>query len=152
MPRTARKSRAPTGPSQRQLRAGEVIRHALAGLLRQDALDDPLLQAHPVTLSEVRMSPDLRHALCFVESLGGVEAGGVVEALNRSARFLRGRLGSEIQMRFTPDLRFVRDQSFAAAEHMSRLLDDPRIRADLEATDEAASQSQIASVKPSGGS
>ncbi|MDE2356519.1 MAG: 30S ribosome-binding factor RbfA [Alphaproteobacteria bacterium] len=134
MSRPARRGRA-AGPSQRQLRAGEVIRHALVDVLRHETLDDPALQDHPVTVSEVRMSPDLRHAVCFVEPLGGGDATAVVDALNRSARFLRGRLGPLIEMRFTPDLRFLHDESFAAAAHMSALFDDPKVRADLAAPD-----------------
>ncbi len=86
-----------------------------------------------VTLSEVRVSADLKHALCFVEPLGGERAGEVVDALNRSARFLRGQLGRIIEMRFTPDLKFIHDETFNAAAHMSAVLADPRVRRDVEA-------------------
>jgi len=125
--------RAKTGPSQRQLRAGELVRHALVEILRAETLTDPALADASVTISEVRVSPDLKHALCFVEPLGGVKAEAVVEALNRASKFLRGRLGHAIDMRFTPDLKFLHDESFDAADHISRLLDDPRVRRDLEA-------------------
>ena len=125
--------RAPTGPSQRQLRAGELVRHALVEILRAETLTDPALAGASVTISEVRVSPDLKHALCFVEPLGGVKSEAVVEALNRASKFLRGRLGHAIDMRFTPDLKFLHDESFDAADHISRLLDDPRVRRDLEA-------------------
>ena len=87
---------APAGPSQRQLRAGELIRHALVEVLREEDIADPDLEGVSVTVTEVRMSPDLRHAHCFVEPLGGQDAGRVVSALNRHARFLRGRLGRGI--------------------------------------------------------
>ena len=78
------------------------------------------------------MSPDLRHAVCFVEPLGGAHAAEVVAGLNRVSRFLRGRLGHAIAMRFTPDLKFVHDDSFDAAEKINRLLADPRVRRDVE--------------------
>jgi ribosome-binding factor A len=128
--------RAPQGPSQRQLRAGELVRHALVEILREEALSDPALDGVSVTLTEVRMSPDLRHALCFVEPLGGAHAGDVVAGLNRSARFLRGRLGHAVDLKFTPDLKFAHDESFDAAEKMNRLFDDPRVRQDIENPDD----------------
>jgi len=127
---------APAGPSQRQLRAGELIRHALVDILREEDIADPDLAGVSVTLSEVRMSPDLKHAVCFVEPLGGVHAPEVVKALNRHAKFLRGRLGRSIELKFTPDLKFLHDESFDEATRMSRLFDDPRVRRDLEHDDE----------------
>ena len=131
----SRDRRAPAGPTQRQLRAGELVRHALVDILRHETLDDPVLTSVSITLSEVKVSPDLKHAVCFVEPLGGRHAAEVVAALNRAARFLRGRLGHAIELRFTPDLRFVHDDTFEAAEQMDRLLDDPRVRADVEHID-----------------
>src|SRR5579863_2684550 len=124
--------RSDSGPSQRQLRAGELVRHALVEILREEDLQDAALAGVSVTVTEVRMSPDLKHALCFVEPLGGAHAAEVVAGLNRTARFLRGRLGHMVELRFTPDLKFVHDQSFEAAEKMNRLLSDPRIRRDVE--------------------
>jgi ribosome-binding factor A len=109
-----------------------LVRHALAELLRHETLSEPALQGAPVTVTEVRMSPDLRHAVCFVEPLGGVHAPEVVEALNRSARFLRGRLGHAIDLKFTPDLKFVHDETFDAAAAIDRLLADPRVRRDVD--------------------
>ena len=139
MPRPSHHSRnasaAARGPSQRQLRAGELVRHALVDILREEEVQDPALAGVSVTLTEVRMSPDLRHALCFVEPLGGANAAEVTAALNRVARFLRGRLGHAIDLRFTPDLKFVHDPSFDAADHMNRLLSDPRVRRDVENDD-----------------
>jgi ribosome-binding factor A len=129
----SRGRRPPAGPSQRQLRAGELVRHALVDILRSESFTDPHLAGVPVTLSEVRVSPDLKHALCFVEPLGGKEAPAVIDALNRASRFLRLRLGAAIEMKFTPALKFVHDDSFDAAEHINRLLDDPRVRCDLDA-------------------
>ena len=124
-----------TGPSQRQLRAGELIRHALVEVLREEEISDPAMAGVSVTVSEVRMSPDLKHALCFVEPLGaGVTGQGtadVVAALNRAAKFLRGRLGRHIDMKFTPDLKFIHDESFDTAGHMDQLFLDPRVQQDI---------------------
>lgn len=132
MKRTTSKGRgAPAGPSQRQLRAGELIRHALVEILREEDFNDEALTGVSVTLTEVRMSPDLRHAVCFVEPLGGEHAPEVVKALNRHAKFLRGRLGREIDMKFTPDLKFLHDESFDEAARIGRLFDDPKVRQDL---------------------
>jgi ribosome-binding factor A len=143
MPRHARPDaratprRKPQGPGQRQLRAGELVRHALVEILRVEDIADPALAGVSVTLTEVRMSPDLRHALCFVEPLGGVHAAEVTAGLNRCARFLRGRLGRQIDLRFTPELKFVHDESFGAAERMERLFHDPKVARDLEPGDGA---------------
>ncbi len=136
------------GPSQRQLRAGELIRHALVEVMREEEIHDEALKGVSVTVTEVRLSPDLKHATCFVEPLGaGIDAtdiGGqvdeIVKALNAHAKFLRGALGRHIDMRFTPDLRFRHDESFAAAARLNRLLDDPRVQADVfkPATDDDA--------------
>ncbi|MFJ6025273.1 30S ribosome-binding factor RbfA [Brevundimonas sp. NPDC092305] len=139
-----RNSSGPLGPSQRQLRAGELIRHALVEVLREEEIHDPAMEGVSVTITEVRLSPDLKHATCFVEPLGaGVTAaptaghvGEIVKALNAHARFLRGALGRHIDMKFTPDLRFRHDESFEAAERLNRLLDDPRVRADIEHADD----------------
>lgn len=121
------------GPSQRQLRAGELVRHALVEVLREVEIHDDAMKGVSVTITEARLSPDLRHAVCFVEPLGGGHAAEVVEALNRHARFLRGQLGHHIDMKFTPDLKFIHDESFAEAERMNRLFSSPEVRRDLEA-------------------
>ena len=126
---------APQGPSQRQLRAGELIRHALVEVLREEELQDEAMKGVSVTVTEVRLSPDLRHASVFVEPLGGGHAREVVAALNRHAKFLRGRLGHGIDMKFTPELKFLHDESFDEAERMARLFDDPRVREDLAKRD-----------------
>ena len=129
----ARGQRAPQGPSQRQLRAGELVRHALVEILREEELQDPALAGVSVTVTEVRLSPDLRHAICFIEPLGGEHAPEVVAGLNRVSKFLRGRLGHAVILKFTPDLKFIHDESFTEAARMSRLFDDPKVRRDLEA-------------------
>jgi ribosome-binding factor A len=123
------------GPTQRQLRAGELIRHALVEILREEEIADASLEGVSVTVTEVRMSPDLRHATVFVEPLGGGHAPQVVEGLNRHAKFLRGRLGRSIDMKFTPDLKFLHDESFNEAARMSRLFDNPKVQQDLARQD-----------------
>jgi ribosome-binding factor A len=137
-----RNSSGPQGPSQRQLRAGELIRHALVDVLREEDIHDPALEGVSVTVTEVRLSPDLKHATCFVEPLGaGVAAAptaghveDILKALNAHAKFLRGVLGRRIDMKFTPDLKFRHDESFDAASRMDRLFSDPRVQADLGRT------------------
>ena len=144
MSRHRQNDKTQTGPSQRQLRAGELIRHALVEVLREEEIHDPALKDVSVTVTEVRLSPDLKHATCFVEPLGAglpdaPTAGHVeeiIKALNAHAKFLRGALGRHIDMKFTPDLRFRHDESFDAASRMDRLFDDPRVRRDLEAAGE----------------
>ncbi|MBV8594346.1 MAG: 30S ribosome-binding factor RbfA [Caulobacteraceae bacterium] len=133
---TSHAGRRASGPSQRQLRAGELVRHALTDILRAESFADPHLADASITISEVRASPDLKHAVVFIEPLGGRDAGGVVEALNRASRFLRGRLGHAIEMRFTPQLKFVHDDSFDNAAHIGELMSDPRVQRDLHAEDE----------------
>lgn len=122
---------APKGPSQRQLRAGELVRHALVDIFREEEIADPALHGVSVTVTEARVSPDLRHAIVFVEPLGGVDYPAVVTALNKHAKFIRGRLGRLIDMRFTPELKFLHDESFNEAARMNRLFEDPRVRRDL---------------------
>jgi ribosome-binding factor A len=134
--RQANRKGAPPVASQRQLRAGELVRHALVDILREEEMSDPALVGTSVTVSQVRMSPDLKHAMCFVEPLGGVHSAEVVAGLNRSAKFLRGRLGRSIDMKFTPDLKFLHDESFDEAGRMARLFDDPRVRQDLVAPED----------------
>ena len=143
-----RNASGPAGPSQRQLRAGELIRHALVDILREEEIHDEALAGVSITVTEVRLSPDLKHATCFVEPLGaGVEAAPttgheseIIKALNAHAKFLRGRLGSKLDMKFTPDLRFRHDESFDAASHMDRLFADPRVQADLARHDDEGDQ------------
>ena len=124
---------APRGPSQRQLRAGELMRHALVEILREQEITDPDIAGVSITLTEVRMSPDLRHATVFVEPLGGGEgAAVVVKALNRHHKFLRGRLGHAIDMKFTPALKFLHDDTFDEAARISAIFADPKVAQDLK--------------------
>lgn len=130
------KSGSSMGPSQRQLRAGELVRRALAEIIARGTIQDPELAERPVTVSEVRMSPDLRHATCFVAPLGGGDAGKLVEALNRVKAYLRGQLSREVTFKFMPDLHFAADLSFDNAEAMDRLLHSPRVARDLAPEDD----------------
>jgi ribosome-binding factor A len=114
-----------------------LIRHALVEILRDEDFQDEAIANVSVTVTEVRLSPDLKHAICFVEPLGGVHAEEVVAGLNRAARFIRGRLGQIIELKFTPDLKFLHDETFNSASHLDRLLADPRVRRDIEAPDES---------------
>lgn len=152
------KKSGPVGPSQRQLRAGELIRHALVEILREEDLVDPALAGISVTISEVRMSADLKHAVCFVEPLGAsitpqverepsspsrtvVVPGSpaeVVAGLNRLSKFLRGRLARVIDMKFTPDLKFLHDETFNSATYMDRLFEDPRVQQDVRRLSDVA--------------
>ncbi len=130
------RSRAGAAPaagaaSQRQLRAGELVRHALAEILRETDIADPRLVGVSVTVTEVRVSPDLRHATCFVEPLGGARAEVMVDGLNHAARFLRGQLGRHIDMKSTPALHFLHDPSFDEAQRMNALFEKPEVRRDL---------------------
>lgn len=124
------------GPSQRQLRAGELVRHALVEILAREDLRDPALVGVSVTIGEVRASPDLKHMTAFVAALGAHDSEKVAAALNRCAGFLRGRLGRQIDMKFTPDLHFLPDLSYDEAQHIDALLRSPRVARDLEAGDE----------------
>jgi len=119
------------GPSQRQLRVGEMLRHALSQILSRGEVRDPDLDDVSITVTQVKPSGDMRHATVFVEPLGGRNAQGVVEALNRHRGFIRGVMGHMIALKFTPELRFREDTSFAEAEKIETLLKSERVRRDL---------------------
>jgi ribosome-binding factor A len=125
------------GPTQRQMRVGEMLRHALSDILRRGDIRDPELKGISVTVTQVKPSGDMRHATAFVEPLGGRNAAQVVAALNRHVRYLRGEMGRLIALKFTPELRFVEDTSFAEAEKIEGILKSERVRRDLEHDDEA---------------
>jgi ribosome-binding factor A len=119
------------GPSQRQLRIGEEVRHVLAELLERDLLRDPRLSGVPVTVTEVRMSPDMKVASVFVMPLGGRGVTEVVAALNHATAFLRVRLAGEMQLRYAPRMRFLPDVSFEQAGRIGELLHEPTVARDL---------------------
>src|SRR6476469_9999031 len=107
-----RRSEKSTGPSQRQLRVGELIRHALAEMLTRGEIHDEVLARHVVTVPEVRMSPDLRLATIYVMPLGGQDVGSVVAALDRNKRYLRGEVAHAVNLKFATAVRFVADETF----------------------------------------
>jgi len=120
------------------LRVGEVLRHALSDILRENEIRDPDLEGVSVTVTQVKPSPDMRHATVFVEPLGGVRAEAIVNALNRHRGFLRGELGRTITLKFTPELRFIEDTSFAEAERIERILHSERVARDLKTSGDAS--------------
>ena len=119
------------GPTQRQLRVGEELRHALARILSRGDLRDPALSDVNVTVTEVRLSPDMKNATAFVVPLGGGRLDRVVAALNHAAGFLRTRLGHEVQLRYLPRLSFEADRSFDEATRVEEILKRPSVRRDL---------------------
>src|ERR1700753_524550 len=126
----------PGGPSQRQLRVGEALRHALAEVLRENEIRDPDLEGVSVTITQIKPSPDMRYATVYCEPLGGGNAKEIVAALNRHKGFLRGEMGHMIAMKFTPDLRFIQDESFAEAQKIETILKSERVSRDLSAADD----------------
>ena len=108
-----------------------MLRHALSEILRRGEIRDADLTGVSVTVTQVKPSPDMRHATAFVEPLGGKNAAGVVAALNRHKAYLRGEMGHMIALKFTPDLRFVEDTSFAEAEKIEGILKSERVKRDL---------------------
>ena len=124
-----------TGPTQRQLRVGEALRHALAEVLRRGDIRDPDLAGISVTITQVKPSPDMRHATVFCEPLGGKNAKAIVAALNKHKGYLRGEMGRLITMKFTPELRFLEDESFAEAQRIETILKSSRVQQDLSAPD-----------------
>src|ERR1700744_3580474 len=129
-------SRRELGPSQRQLRVGEALRHALADVLYRNEIRDPDLDGVSVTITQVKPSPDMRYATVYCEPLGGKNAQAIVTALNRHKGYLRGEMGKRIAIKFTPELRFVEDQSFAEAQKIEDILKSPEVQRDLAASDE----------------
>ncbi|MEL7543561.1 MAG: 30S ribosome-binding factor RbfA [Pseudomonadota bacterium] len=121
-----------SGPSQRQLRMGEVVRHALAEIFRDTEIRDDDLTGAFITVSEVRVSPDGRNATAYVMPLGGKNADIVLPALNRHAKFLRGELGHNIDLKFTPALDFRIDRSFDESQKIDRALKTPKVAQDLD--------------------
>jgi len=137
MPRKqTRRHNSAKGPTQRQLRVGEVVRQALSAILMRDALNDPVLEGVSITVSEVRASADMRHAKIFCAPLGGTNQEEVVKALNKSAGYLRGLLGSEVSLKYTPELVFVSDESFDEAMKIDSLLRSDRVAHDIDHGDD----------------
>lgn len=131
MSRTDRGGARHAGPSQRQLRAGELVRHALVDILAREDLRDPDLVGISVTVGEVRASPDLKHMTAFVAPLGAGDAAKIAAALTRASGFIRSRLAKVTDMKFTPQLHFIADVSYDEATHIDELLRRPDVARDL---------------------
>jgi ribosome-binding factor A len=130
MPR--RHSGKSTAPSQRQLRVGELVRHAVAELLQRGEIHDEVLASHALTIPEVRMSPDLRLATIFVMPLGGKDLEAVLAALDSHKRYIRGEVARAVNLKFAPDVRFRADTTFDEALRIDRLLASDKVRQDLD--------------------
>jgi ribosome-binding factor A len=135
MPRNHQRGRTSTsapGGSQRQLRVGETVRHAIADILAQGSVHDADLEGHIVTVPEVRMSPDLKLATIYIMPLGGRDTDTVLAALERNKKFLRGEVAHRVNLKFAPDLRFRVDDRFDEAERIEKLLRTPAVQRDLQ--------------------
>jgi ribosome-binding factor A len=130
MPRHQQRDQA-AGGSQRQLRVGELIRHELAAMLSRGDIHDPVIEAHMITVPEVRMSADLRLATIYVMPLGGRDKQDVIDALERNTRYVRGVVGRRVNLKFAPEIRFRIDDRFDEAERIEKLLRTPVVQRDL---------------------
>jgi ribosome-binding factor A len=130
MPRHHKNSSA-AGGSQRQLRVGETVRHAVADILVNGTVHDPDLEGHIITVPEVRMSPDLKLATIYVMPLGGRDTEIVIAALERHKKFLRGEVARRVNLKFAPDVRFRVDERFDEAERIEKLLRTPAVQRDI---------------------
>ena len=140
MPKHHTRDHAPAGPSQRQLRVGELIRHAMAEMLSRGDIHDPVIEAHMITVPEVAMTADLRLATVYVMPLGGRDAKPVIEALERHKKFLRGEIARRINLKFAPDIRFRFDERFDEAERIEKILRTPQVQRDLSPKDDGETQ------------
>jgi ribosome-binding factor A len=120
-----------SGSNQRQLRIGELVRHALAEMLARGDIHDEVLSKHVVTVPEVRIAPDLKLATCFIMPLGGGDVKPVLKALNDHKRYIRGEIAHRVNLKYAPDIRFLADESFAEAERVDALLYSDKVRRDI---------------------
>jgi ribosome-binding factor A len=127
---------APAGGSQRQLRVGELVRHAVAEMLTRGDVHDPVIEGHLITVPEVRMSPDLRLATVYVMPMGGRDAEQVVAAFDRHKKYMRTEIAHRVNLKFAPDIRFRVDDRFAEAERIEKLLRSPEVKRDLDHGDD----------------
>jgi len=119
-------------PVQRQLRVGELVRHALADMLTRGDVHDPVIEGHMITIPEVQVTADLRLATIYVMPMGGRDAKEVVAAFERNKKYLRTEIAHRINLKFAPDIRFRVDDRFAEAERIDRLLRSPEVKRDLD--------------------
>ena len=134
----ARHNETPEGRSVRLLRVAEQVRHALSDVLMRGEVHDDVLASHSVSITEVRMSPDLRHATVFVKPLLGADEAAVLAALKRNVRYLRGEVSRRMNTKYAADLKFLPDESFEEASHIDALLRSPTVARDLGPGDEEA--------------
>lgn len=125
-------------PTQRQKRVGEELRHALAWVLERGDMRDPVLASTPVTVTEVRASPDLRNATVYITPLGGGDATEVLSALGRAAPFLRHEIARRVELRVVPRLSFQADTTFDEFSHIDQILHSPEVVRDLDTPDYGA--------------
>jgi ribosome-binding factor A len=135
-------------PSQRMLRVGELVRHAMSELLTRSEINDPALAGQVVTVPDVRMSPDLKLATVYVMPLGGENIANVLAALERHKKMLRGEIARRVNLRFAPDVRFKPDPSFDYSCKIDALLNLPKVKQDLEAKAEETAQQDAPTGKP----
>lgn len=126
------------GPSVRVLRVGEQVRHILSDILARGDVHDDVLTSHPVSVTEVRMSPDLRHATVFVKSLLGRDEEAVLKALRTNTAWLQKSVAGEMRMKYAAKLKFLSDESFDEASHIDALLRDPKVVRDLDGEGEGS--------------
>jgi ribosome-binding factor A len=119
-------------PSQRQLRIGELIRHKLAEMLTRGEIHDDVIASHVITVPEVRLSPDLKLATAFVVTLGDTDIKEVLAALERNKRYIRAELAQAVNLKFAPDIRFRRDETFEEASRIDALLASAKVRQDID--------------------
>jgi ribosome-binding factor A len=127
-----KKDQHSSGPSQRMLRVGELVRHSLAALFARGEIEDEALRGAVVTVPEVRMTPDLKLANAYVMPLGGTHADEIVAALNRHRKFIRGRIAPQINLKYAPEIRFYVDDTFEEAGRIDALLRSDRVKRDLD--------------------
>ena len=127
-----RHNEQPQGPSVRVLRVGEQVRHVLSEILQRGDVHDDVLAKHPVSITEVRMSPDLRHATVFVKPLLGRDEEAVIKALRTNTAYLQREVAHRVRMKYAAKLKFLPDESFDEASHIEKLLRDPKVARDLE--------------------
>jgi len=131
-----RHNESPEGRSVRLLRVGEQVRHALSDILMRGDVHDDVLASHSVSITEVRMSPDLRHATVFVKSLLGADEMEVLTALKRNVRYLRGEVSRRVNTKYAAELKFLADESFDQGGHIDQILRSPEVARDLAGPDE----------------
>jgi ribosome-binding factor A len=129
---TRSKKSARSAPTQRQLRIGELIRHKLAEMLVRGDIHDDVIASHVITVPEVRLSPDLKLATAYVVTLGDTDTAAVIEALMRNRRYIRAEVAQAVNLKFAPDIRFRRDETFEEASRIDQLLASSKVRQDVD--------------------